>query len=446
MGMFASVENRTPSDAEDPRLNRSGFLSTATSLSALAVTPVRADAQPGTPPATMLPVTGAPVPALAEFDRFTREFVQRWKIPGGQCAVAKDGAIVYSRGFGFVDAVRDGKPRPAAVEPSHVFRIASSSKPITAVAVMKLVQRGDLKLDQRAFDILSDLTPHSGAAPDPRLATIALRNLLDHSSGFVNDPFDPQFDGLRVAADLFSHPRPASSVDLIRYMMGRPLGFAPGTSYAYSNAGYNVLGRIIERVTKRSYGAAVQELVLSPLGITGLKLMTRTTPSARLPNEVSYFDGPNFLDSYSVYDDDPNVRQYADGGFDGSAIDAHGGWIASAADLVRFLNGVGGKTGPQILEPATVETMLARPNNPFYASRQKYYALGWDVDPGSVVMAHNGAITFGTLSSIMRLPGGVTVAAVFNHLDPDIAGILSDVVNGLRAVAKGVTTWPTHAA
>lgn len=107
------------------------------------------------------------------------------------------------------------------------------------------------------------------------------------------------------------------------------------------------------------------------------------------------------------------------GGFDGRAIDAHGGGIANAPDLTRFLNAVGGSRGPQLLTAATLKTMLAKPNNPFWASKPNWYALGWDVNPPKkVVMSHAGAITFGTLSCIFRLHDGITFAALLNHLAP----------------------------
>ena len=368
----------------------------------------------------------------------------RFSVPGGQCAVSKNGHLLYSRGFGYVDAQNPGQGHPPVVEPNALFRIASSSKPITAVAIMALIQTGALKLDDRAFDILHDFTPPPGQKPDPRLHTITVRQLLEHSSGFVNDPFDVQFDGLRIAADVFGQPRPATNVDCVRYMMGRPLGFAPGTSYSYSNAGYNALGRIIEHITKLPYGEAVNELVLTPLRIHGMALMTRTSPSHRLPNEVFYVDGAQYLDGYPIYEDDPEVRRYSYGGYDGTAIDAHGGWIANAADLCHFLNGVGGKSGKQILSRETVKIMLARPNNPFWKGKDHYYALGWNVTPGVVTLSHAGAITFGTASVVIRIPGEITMAAVFNHLDADIGAMVGGLGDGLRQVANGITMWPSH--
>jgi CubicO group peptidase (beta-lactamase class C family) len=310
-----------------------------------------------------MPMTGDTNPDLAPLDRFMTTFMQKWSIPGGQCAVAKDGRLVYARGFGRVDQATPGAPPPPAVSPSAQFRIASSSKPITATAVMKLVEQGRLGLEDRAFDILADLTPPPGVTPDPRLHGITVRQLLEHSGGFDRTAIEPQLACLRVAADAFHHPRPATHTDIIRYMMGQPLAWTPGTKYSYSNFGYNILGRVIENRTKRSYGDAVRELVLKPAGVKRMALMTRTSPQARLPDEVFYVDGlPDTF--WPIYEDDPVCRPQSYGKFDGSAMDAHGGWIANAIDLTRFLNAVGGATGTQLLAPPTVATMLARPDLP----------------------------------------------------------------------------------
>ncbi|MDQ6826954.1 MAG: beta-lactamase family protein [Candidatus Eremiobacteraeota bacterium] len=417
-------------------MKRSDFLVGGASIPML--TPHLALAAPGAVVGAKVPVTGKAIAQLQSFDRFMLTFMKRFSIPGGQCAVARNGRLVYARGFGYADQLLT-----TPVSPTALFRIASSSKPITAVAIMKLVEDGKLGLEERAFEILGDLTPPPGTTRDPRLATITVRHLLEHSGGFDSTIFEPQFDGLRVAADAFGHPRPATSTDLIRYMMGQPLAFDPGSKYSYSNFGYNCLGRIIERKTKQSYGDHVIAAILRPAGVRTMSLMTRTSPSYRLPNEVFYADGDLSTTQWPIYQDDAHVRPISYGAFDGSAIDAHGGWIANTIDLTHFLNAVAGSTGVQLLAPPTVREMLTRPAIPQYAKTNKFYALGWDVSR-DVVMSHNGALTFGTLSSVTRLPGGITFAAVFNHLDINYIATVIALERGSLAVSRGIKSWPTH--
>src|SRR5687767_14730117 len=94
--------------------------------------------------ATALPVTGESVPELAPFDELLLAFLQENEIAGASLAITKDGRLIYARGFGWADA--DGQVK---VSPASLFRIASLSKPITAVAILMLIERGKLKLDDK---------------------------------------------------------------------------------------------------------------------------------------------------------------------------------------------------------------------------------------------------------------------------------------------------------
>jgi CubicO group peptidase (beta-lactamase class C family) len=306
---------------------------------------------------------------------------------------------------------------------------------------MQLIEAGKLHLDDRAFDSLSDFAPPNGTQEDPRLRTITIRNLLEHTGGFDSTETDPQFDALRTAADALGKPAPATHTDIIKYMMGQPLAFTPGTKYLYSNLGYNILGRVIERIAGVDYATYIKAHVLAPAGISRMEL-GRTKPKDRLPDEVVAWGDPNCIPMYSVYEDDLTAVPSSYGGFSMEAIDAHGGWLASTIDLTRFLNAVAGSSGPQLLAPATVQTMLSKPDLSQYRTADHYYAMGWVVGDG-IVMNHNGALTWGTSSTIGRLPGGLTYALCFNRLGYDlktfVGGLMADSAN----VIKNVTAWPS---
>src|SRR5262249_39849061 len=147
-----------------------------------------------------------------------------------------------------------------AVQPTSRFRIASISKPITAVAVFRLIERGKLKLDDKVFSIVK-VVPHlePGKRPDPRLARITVRHCLQHTAGWDRSRgFDPM--GAAAAeqtARALGIKLPVRPQDIIRYTLGRPLDFDPGTAFAYSNFGYCVLGRVIEAVSGESYARYV---------------------------------------------------------------------------------------------------------------------------------------------------------------------------------------------
>src|SRR5262245_36123915 len=125
----------------------------------------------------LLALFGTQDDGLKSFDE-PMEAQLKLKTPGGALAVAKDGRLVYAKGFGLGDVVNK-----APVEPTSLFRIASLTKPITAVAVLRLAQEGKLDLDAKAFALL-DLKAPDGATVDPRLAEITVRQLLQHTGGW----------------------------------------------------------------------------------------------------------------------------------------------------------------------------------------------------------------------------------------------------------------------
>lgn len=291
--------------------------------------PAKADAPP-------IAASGEATGGTKPLDDFVVGAMRTFELPCGALAVAKDGRLVYARAFGTQDLA--GKIQAT---PRDRFRIASSSKPFTAVAIMQLIEAGKLHLDDRAFDILTTFAPPNGRQVDPRLRTITVRNLLEHSAGFDSTKTDPQFDALRTAADALGKPRPATHDDIIEYMMGQPLAFDPGSKYLYSNLGYNILGRIVERLTGTSYEAALKARVLAPAGITRMAI-GKSKRKDIFPDEVEAWDPPTFTAMYSVFEDQDEVVPYSYGGFSMETIDAHGGWVASVVDLTRFLNAVGG--------------------------------------------------------------------------------------------------------
>ena len=190
--------------------------------------------------------------------------MRKFSIPGGAVAVMRDGKLIYARGFGYAD-VENKTP----VQPDALFRIASVSKPITGVAIMKLVEEGKLRLDDRVAPLIAHLTPAPGATVDPRWEQITIRHLLTHTGGWDRDKpnggFDPM-DRPVIAAAAVNAPAPASAETIIRYMKGMPLDFNPGEKFAYSNFGYDILGRVIERVSGMPYEEYVRTHVLAARG------------------------------------------------------------------------------------------------------------------------------------------------------------------------------------
>ncbi len=385
-----------------------------------------------------IPVSGDEVPALKSFDEGVTAFMKKWQIPAGQVAVCKDGKLVYSRGFGY-GMLENTEP----VNVTNMFRIASVSKSITGVAIMKLVEEKKLNLDDKAFLILDDLTPLPGKTADPRLYDITIRMLLEHVAGWTIEAGDRQVKYLRIAADAFGLPRPADTKTIIRYSISDTLDFTPGTKFVYSNFGYNILGRIIEKVTGKTYEKFVQDEILKPAGITDM-LIAKTRLKDRLPDEVMYKGMPEMEPVWSVLDDEQMQVSYPYGGdFYIEVMDSHGGWLSNAEDLVKFVTSVDIKTNrPHILKDETVKLMLAEPLVKSLKP-DEYYAKGWDYQESTDSWWHAGAL-FGTSSFIIRKGNGITAALIFNYIPMEKLGdYFTEMVSKLIPDAiNGVTAWP----
>jgi N-acyl-D-amino-acid deacylase len=363
----------------------------------------------------------------------------KWGLPGGAVALVRNGKLVMAEGYGLADEAGN-----VPVAPDSLFRIASLSKPVTAAAALRLAEAGLLSLDAKAFAILGDLQPPPGATADPRLYDITVRDLLQHSGGWDRDAsFDPMFRSREIAAAM-NVPTPPDAATIIRFMMGQPLDFTPGTRYAYSNFGYCVLGRIIERVSGETYEGHVTESVLGPAGISRMKV-GRSLAADRAPGEVAYYDYPGAPTTPSVFTEAGEPVPWPYGGFAIEPMDAHGGWIASAVDLMRFVTAVDGlATRPDVLQKTTLDLMVARPNLPDWAASDWYYALGWQVRPmgASGNWWHTGSLP-GTTSILVRSYNGMAWAALFNTRPAAGDNFINELDNDLWRAVNGVTDWPT---
>lgn len=386
---------------------------------------------------TVVAGSGQRVPGLSAFDSIIPQVMARWGIAGGSIAVVRDGRLVLARGYGLADTASG-----AVAQPGTLFRVASVSKPITAVAIMKLVEEGRLDLDAPAFDLLPHLDPPAGHSRDPRLSDITIRQLLLHAGGWDRDAtFDPMFRPM-IAAQAVGAPAPASAETVIRYMLGQPLQFDPGTRHSYSNFGYAVLGRIIEQVTGQSYEAYVRDSILAPMGISRMEI-GRTLPSDRATDEARYYD-PAFGES--VFTGGGTVP-FPDGGFYLEAMDAHGGWVASSVDLLRFVTAVDGRPPRQdLLQPSSIQTMISRPADPLWAGSSFYYGFGWLVRPvdGDANWWHGGSLP-GTTALLVRANNGLAWAALFNGRAGSSSGsFAADLDEAMWTAVGAAQGWPGH--
>jgi CubicO group peptidase (beta-lactamase class C family) len=388
-------------------------------------------------------VSGPADPQLAAFDELMVAFVRQHDVPGAALAVSRDGKLIYARGFGDAD-----RERGLAMQPRSLFRIASISKPITAAAILRLIEQGKLKLDNLVFDLLP-FEPPPGRQRDPRLKKVTVRHLLEHTGGWDRAvSFDPMFRPLIIAADL-GVPPPAGPEHVIRYMLGQQLDFEPGSRYAYCNFGYCVLGRLIEKLSGKPYATYVQDEVLTPLGIRDMQL-GKTLQQAS--GEVRYVDGKRRTAKAVVGPELGKKVPVPYGAWYLEAMDAHGGWIASAPDLVRFASAFDQPDRCPILQADSVRTMFGRPAGAVGLTdkgepRDAYYALGWNVRvaaPGKFNASHAGALD-GTATLLVRRHDGLCWAVLFNrgatpegkHLGAAIDKALHEAADKVVRMASG---------
>jgi len=376
---------------------------------------------------------------LASFDDAMRNFMQARSISGATLAVTRRGRLVLARGYTYRHDDRD-----IVVQPVSLFRVASLSKPITAAALLGLAQEGRLDIHERVADLLTLATP-PGRRPDPRLRNVTVLNLLQHLGGWDRHlAFDPMFHDHGIAEAL-GVPLPISKADIARYMTGQPLQHQPGTIYAYSNYGYSLLGRIIERIVGTPYIDYVQRRVLHPLNVARMPL-GRTLPHLRRWGEVKYYTQYQGL----TVMDNSRLRVSAPyGAFNLENMDAHGGWLASAVDLARFAATFDDPSSSPILDQESIGIMFGLPEHidpDSYVPGKYYYGCGWlvrDLGIGRRNTWHVGSLP-GSYCLLVRRWDGVNWCALFNRRD-DPSGLTYHGIDGsLHAAADAVSDWPAH--
>lgn len=312
-------------------------------------------------------------PALpAQVDQLLRP-VSAGKCPGVAIGVVRDGRPILMKGYGLAD-VEKGLPITSAT----IFRIGSVTKSFTSLAVLQLVERGKLRLDDPLALYLPDF---------PRAGEIRIRHLLSHTAGV------PDFVSYEQARKL-------------------PLEFTPGTRINYSNTGYNVLGRIIEKVSGQKYAEYLRAHIFQPAGMTHSGYDT----TADLPGRARGY----LLDDKGAYLPIPPG--------DVAEAFAAGGLYSNIEDLVRWEEALeqGTLVKKQILDEASTPYQLADGRRTgygfgFMTGRQRglrEVGHGGDIDGFNAYLARYPDQHFAVIvlsNTGMRPPGRVPEAGVLAH-------------------------------
>ncbi|HUR58160.1 MAG TPA: serine hydrolase domain-containing protein [Opitutaceae bacterium] len=297
------------------------------------------------------------------------------KVPGMSAAVAIDGKLVWSEGFGYAD-VAAKKP----VTTTTRFRIGSISKSLTAVGLALLVEQGRVDLDAPVQRYVPEF-PDKGVV-------ITTRQLAGHLGGIRH------YRG----TEMFLNKPYANSVAAFSIFARDPLEAPPGTKYIYSTYGWSVISAVMEAATKQDFVAYMDAAVIQPLGLTH----TRADRKGVVDPDRTEFYQSNAAGAFVVAPPVDNSYKWAGGGF-----------LSTSEDLVRF--------GSALLEPGFLKAetlvLLFTPQKTADGKRTTY-GIGWNVGTdahGHRYMMHTGGSIGGTSALFLHPQTRTVVALVCNH-------------------------------
>jgi CubicO group peptidase (beta-lactamase class C family) len=387
-----------------------------------------------------LPALGLGLPsATAPYDSTFTALMNKYGVPGGAVAVMKNGKLVVARGYGLSDIGNS-----LIVHPDSLFRIASLSKQITSAAVLQLVQNKKLSLAANPFSLLG-LSPDPSGQLTSALSGMTIGELLQHTGGWSRETGcsncssegDPMFESETIATAQ-GKVDPPSCTRIIKYMLTQPVYWTPGAVYDYSNFGYCVLGQVIAKETGQSYADYVRTNILNPAGAGGIVQGRTIWPTDR---EVVYYDYPGAGSGQDVFAPSLNAFTNPYGNFYLEAMAAHGAWVASPVDLLRFQGAIDGRTGvAALLNPTSIGDMTANPGVPVAVVNSSnklvtqpqsgsWYGMGWSVNTAGNWW-HNGSLP-GTQTEQVHAENGFGFAAFFNTRPSNSDGFGGDLDNAL---------------
>ena len=346
--------------------------------------------------------SGQDPPDLAAVDSFVRRELAAAFIPGAAMAITRRGSVLHIQGFG-----EDSSHRPVTGETR--FRVASLSKSFTALAVMQLVEAGELELDDTVASHLPDFR-----LADPRGSRITVEQLLDQTSGLSDGEVSPM-----------SRAQPTTPSEAVAALHGVRLTADPGTQWSYHNPNYQVAARLVEVLSGQPFADYLRDHVFGPAG------MTHSTSTNFYDQPVDGLaEGHVMAFGQAVSMSPPHVFTAGDGGV-----------VTTAADLARWLVVQGNdglsEDGIRVLSPeSTVDMHTGRPPTG--------YALGWDTSgplASPTTVEHSGTVlTFSAMQAVVP-ESRYGVAIAFNASSPTL-GPETAILHGVLDILEGKTDDP----
>jgi CubicO group peptidase (beta-lactamase class C family) len=328
------------------------------------------------------------------------KFMQQNQLKGVSLAIVKDEKLVFAKGYGFAN-----EEAQIQVNPNHLFRLASVSKLITAVAIMKLVENSKISLESKVFGkdgILND--EQFLHIKDKRLGKITVRNLLNHSGGWTQHYGDLAFLPKAVAKGT-GESLPVNIDSYIKFVTTHNVHFEPGSHSTYSNLGYLILGKVISKISGTDYETFVRKEVLEPAGIVDMKLGGSFIEQA-LPNEVRYYQ-PEDGQPIESFDGSGRMLPKTYGGNDIHLLGSAGGWLASALDLMKLVVVI--DNDPKVKDILSSESILEMTR----VDPNGLDPLGWRATNENGVWWRTGTLP-GTSALVKRQSDGISWVILSN--------------------------------
>lgn len=361
-------------------------------------------------------------------DRTVERFAHKWGLAGASVAIAHNGELLYAKGIGFAN-----KETNEHVQPYHLFRIASVSKLITAITIMKLVDQNKIDLHQTIFGPIGILNePKYSNYIDKRVEQITVEHLLNHSAGWSTRWGDHLFMHQSIARQL-EKELPLGKDDIIQFALSKRLHYNPGNHSSYNNLGYLILERVIEKVTTKSYEHFVKESILAPIGVYDA-FIAFNFDSLRYPYEVRYYEVPE-AELVPAFDGSPQMLLKCRGGNDIRTLGAAGGWVISSVSLIKILLAI----DPQNNQQKIITSKSARR---LTQTQPGLHPLGWRWISGNGNKWRTGSFAGSSALALARSDGFTYV--FLTNSSPWVGSKFPYEVDKMMTKAiQSVDNWPS---
>jgi CubicO group peptidase (beta-lactamase class C family) len=315
------------------------------------------------------------LPSLDQFIDGSYNYLDGKAASGIAVLVAKDGKVLYQKGFGYADI-----DKKQLIKPDTKFRIGSITKQFTAAAVLKLQEDGKISVTDKLSKFIPDF---------PRAEEITIHQLLTHTSGIHSYTSKPEF--------MTKVTSPVTEEDLIAFFKNDTFDFNPGERWLYNNSAFFLLGHIIGKVSGKPYGDYLKETFFDPLGLTNTGVHT---PKLQLQNEATGYTKEN--DQYKLTTN-----------WDMSWAGGAGALYSTVEDLYKWNEAL---FNGKVLKEASLKAALTpvllnngkKPDNANYG-----YGLSLGDYRGQQVIEHGGGLN-GFISQLARYPENITVVLLTN--------------------------------